>query len=507
MLFEITVSILCILLFVNMGIFAYLWGRRPLMIKAGLVMLPATSIACLVGVIQLYSLDMEGKAVLYSISALLFVVIFTSFLFMVLEITRRYDPFKPKVFILLMIAPAIAIFSIATDPWLHLFNQSETITISQSLQAPILLVTPSLFSFLWMAYFDIVGTIFALSLFLFIYRDSSKGLAYVFLGGVILIHTYIFASYFIQDFNAVYPDNLGYAVAAGLIYIYSFRYGVFDLAPASKEKMLDIIQDNIITVDFRGVVTDLNKACREYLGHRSVHVVGKPFSEAFASIPGFETHYRDLMELPREITDTSGQCFEVMVKELRFGRAATMGNMVIMHDITERKRVEEVLREAEAQEKIAESERKYRTVIDNQTEAIVSFRPDGRVTFLNSVLEKNLDKMGIDVKDLNIYDHPTLWGSRGLNRFVAEASPSNPVGEFEQMINMPDNEISAGSLAGKRYFRQHRNASRGPGRWYRYNQAPSIRKGAGQEPEAGIFRSAGRRHRTRFQQHSGGHCK
>jgi N-terminal 7TM region of histidine kinase len=175
MLFEIMVSVLCILLFVNMGIFAYLWGRRPLMIKAGLVMLPATSIACLVGVIQLYTLDLEGKVILYSVSALLFVVIFTSFLIMVLEITQRYDPSKPNVFIPLIVVPAIAIFAIITDPWLHLFDQSESIAASQALQEPILLVAPSVLGFLWVAYFDVVGTIFALSLFVFIYRDSSKG--------------------------------------------------------------------------------------------------------------------------------------------------------------------------------------------------------------------------------------------------------------------------------------------------------------------------------------------
>jgi signal transduction histidine kinase/ActR/RegA family two-component response regulator len=183
---------------------------------------------------------------------------------------------------------------------------------------------------------------------------------------------------------------------------------------------------------------EVNQACREYLGHKTKDVVGKQFSEAFASIPGFEIQYQNLRDLRREITDGGGRTFEVMVKEFKFGRAATMGNMVVMHDITERKKMEEVLRKAEAQKKIAESERRYRMVVDNQTEAIVSFRPDGSVTFTNSVLEKSLDRMGIRVKDLNIFDHPNVWESKGLDKFIASISRTNPAGEFEQTINMPD---------------------------------------------------------------------
>ena len=217
MLFEIFVAALSILLFLNMWIFSIIMARRPLMIKAGLVMLPLTSVACLVEIIQLYSLNLSGKSNLYYVSASLFIVIFTCFLFMVLEITQRYDPFKKKVFIPLLVVPVLAVFGIFTDPWLHLFTSSQTLFIGQSMPDPILLVTQSVIGFIWIAYFDIVGTAFAFYLFLFIYRDGSKGLAFAFLGGVILIHSFIFASYFYVDLNAVYPDNLGYAISAAAI--------------------------------------------------------------------------------------------------------------------------------------------------------------------------------------------------------------------------------------------------------------------------------------------------
>ena len=80
MLFEIFVAAFSILLFANMWIFSIIMGRRPLMIKAGLVMLPTTSVFCLISIIQLYSPDQGGKSVLYLVSTLLFIVIFTSYL-------------------------------------------------------------------------------------------------------------------------------------------------------------------------------------------------------------------------------------------------------------------------------------------------------------------------------------------------------------------------------------------------------------------------------------------
>jgi PAS domain S-box-containing protein len=440
LLFEVLVAVLSILLFLNMWIFSIIMGRRPLMIKAGLVMLPLTSVACLVEIIQLYTVDLQGKSNLYYVSSMLFIGIFTCFLFMMLEITQRYDPFKRKVYLPLAVVPTLAAFAILTDPWLHLFTSSHTLVVGQSMPAPILIVGQSVIGLFWIAYFDIVGTAFAFYIFLYVYRDGSKGLAFTFLGGVVLIHSFIFASYFYSDLNAVYPDNLAYAISTAAIYLYSFKFGVFDLAPASKEKMLDVIQDNIITIDSKDRVTILNQACQEYLGSQAKEVIGKSFRDVFASIPYFRglPYPKDVRDLPQEVTDPSGRSFEVNVKEYKIGYTASIGNLVVLHEITERKKIEELLRKTEAQEKLAESERKYRMVVDNQTEAIVSFRPDGKVTFANRVIEQYLDQIGVPLSELNVYQFPTFWDSRGLTKFISMMTPEIPVGEYEHVISRPD---------------------------------------------------------------------
>jgi PAS domain S-box-containing protein len=403
-------------------------------------MLPLTSIACLVEIIQLYSVDIEGKTNLYYVSSMLFIGIFTCFLFMMLEITQRFDPYKKKVLLPLLVVPSVAAFAIITDPWMHLFISSRAIVFGNYISDPILIVSQSIIGLTWIAYFDIVGTAFAFYVFLFVYRDGSKGLAFTFLGGVVLIHSFIFASYFITDLNAVYPDNLGYAISAAAIYLYSFKFGVFDLAPASKDKMLDVIQDNIITLDSRNRVTVLNQACKEYLGDQAKEIMGKMFPEVFSSLPYFRglQYPDDIRNLPQEVTDNSNRSFEVNVKEYKIGYSASIGNLIVLHELTERKKIEELMRKAEAQEKLAESERKYRMVVDNQTEAIVSFRPDGKVTFANRVVEEYLEQIGVQESELNVFDFPSYWDSKGLNKFISKMTPENPVGEYEHVITRAD---------------------------------------------------------------------
>ena len=52
------------------------------------------------------------------------------------------------------------------------------------------------------------------------------------------------------------------------------------------------------------------------------------------------------------------------------------GGIVIFHDVTARRRTEQALRE---------SEERYRTVVEDQTELVCRVRPDGTLTFVNDV--------------------------------------------------------------------------------------------------------------------------
>ncbi|MDO8872724.1 MAG: PAS domain S-box protein [Methanoregula sp.] len=100
-----------------------------------------------------------------------------------------------------------------------------------------------------------------------------------------------------------------------------------------------------------------------------------------------------------------------------------------IEDITERKRMEEALRE---------SEERYRNVVEDQTEFVCRFLPDGTHIFVNDAYCRYFDK-----KREEIIGHrfkPVLHPEDReiVARHIASLTPQNPVMNIDQRIIMPD---------------------------------------------------------------------
>ncbi len=165
------------------------------------------------------------------------------------------------------------------------------------------------------------------------------------------------------------------------------------------------------------------------------------------------SHYRsnERLGLPPEVTDPNGRTFEATVKDFKIGHSDKLGKLVILHDVSERKKMEEIVRNAEAEKKMAESNRKYRTVVDNQTEAIVSFLPDGKITFMNGIMERYLSYLGPgssdDLRDLMLKDV-----SERMFKQIDLMTPDGPMMEYETSLKRTDGEILHILWRGKGIF-------------------------------------------------------
>jgi len=99
---------------------------------------------------------------------------------------------------------------------------------------------------------------------------------------------------------------------------------------------------------------------------------------------------------------------------------------------TERRRVEEALRESEA---------RYRAIVEDQTELICRFLPDGTLTFVNEAYchyfgQKREELIGSSFRPLILEGDRTC-----VEEQLTSLSLENPVATYEHRVMLPDGEI------------------------------------------------------------------
>jgi PAS domain S-box-containing protein len=107
--------------------------------------------------------------------------------------------------------------------------------------------------------------------------------------------------------------------------------------------------------------------------------------------------------------------------------------IVVAHEnITERKRAEEACRE---------SEERYRAIVEDQTELISRFLPDGTLTFVNSAYCRYFDEPADKLIGNLFWHHVPEEDRKRLNAHIESLSPVNPVQTIEHRVLMRAGEI------------------------------------------------------------------
>ena len=103
-----------------------------------------------------------------------------------------------------------------------------------------------------------------------------------------------------------------------------------------------------------------------------------------------------------------------------------------IEDITERKRAEDELRQ---------SEERYRNVVEDQTEFISRFLPDGTHVFVNEAYCRYFGMERGEILGHRFRPEIPPEDRERMNRFFASLTPENPVGTIEHRIVMPGGEV------------------------------------------------------------------
>ncbi len=140
-----------------------------------------------------------------------------------------------------------------------------------------------------------------------------------------------------------YRDLSPFTFALGnlLVAVGLFRYGLFNVVPIARERIIEEMEDCIIVVDAEKRVIHLNRSAAAH-ARPGAKVLGRPVTSLF---PGLDRGWGAPGEAERayeieEPAPDGPRWFEARIRPLRDVDGALLGNVAMIRDISARKRME-----------------------------------------------------------------------------------------------------------------------------------------------------------------------
>lgn len=143
----------------------------------------------------------------------------------------------------------------------------------------------------------------------------------------------------------------------GLVMMWGlFRYRLLDLAPVAHDAVIEGMRDGVVVLDVHDQIVDLNPAAERIIGRSAAKATGQPVTQVVSGWLDIVERHRDATETPIEIAlgeGGTGSAYDVRVSPFYDGRGRPSGRLIVLRDITERRRAEEALRESKRRLELA----------------------------------------------------------------------------------------------------------------------------------------------------------
>ncbi len=128
----------------------------------------------------------------------------------------------------------------------------------------------------------------------------------------------------------------------GLLYAFGlYRYELLDVVPVARNKIFEDLEDGLVVLDMQDRIIDMNPAAARMLGLVEDEVIGSSIS---IQAPQLSNHLAaDLSQVEFQLRPDSNEWQELRVSPLLDGRGIDAGRLLILRDISNRKRTEEEL--------------------------------------------------------------------------------------------------------------------------------------------------------------------
>lgn len=130
----------------------------------------------------------------------------------------------------------------------------------------------------------------------------------------------------------------------GLLYALGlYRYELLDVLPVARNKIFEDLEDGLVVVDMRQRIIDINPAAARMLNLNEEQVIGCPIG---IEAPILSSHIAgETVQEEIQLNPGTNEWQELRVSSLLDGRGLDAGKLLILRDISNRKKTEEELQE------------------------------------------------------------------------------------------------------------------------------------------------------------------
>lgn len=245
----------------------------------------------------------------------------------------------------IFIIPALTLFFVFTKQWIHIHYAHTEIDTSGPF--PLLSITPGIWYHIHTIYFY---SMLALGIFLLLYKFRKADSVYknqnriIIIGAVIpWIVNFIYLLK-LRPFKHIDLTPYSFVLAALVIGFGLLKFGLFDIIPIARDKVIDGIQDGIIVLDDQERIVDINLAMKKIIDNNTIKFIGSDFSSILLSQPKLHENVFNRSCEKLDVT-LSGKTFEVTLTPLSEKNTVFGGVILIFRDITQRNEWEQKLKE------------------------------------------------------------------------------------------------------------------------------------------------------------------
>lgn len=255
-----------------------------------------------------------------------------------------------KILPFLAIEPLVTLGVVFTNPLHNWFYSNPRLEIAHSFI--VMAYTPQFWYYLNAVYSALIGIV-SVVLLLMYYKKSAgyrrRQIIFFLLGGILP------TAVTLLTLTGLFPlpdlDFTSVALVIGLPFlaVSVFQFRLLDVVPEARDLVIEFLDDSVIVINRNFQVLDLNPAAQTLFGVKAVEALGRDLAELMP----LDEPIRDGIALTERfqqdiIISNQGQEYQFELRSFRlsswYGRPA--GRLVLLHDVTDTKELEQNLRQA-----------------------------------------------------------------------------------------------------------------------------------------------------------------